>query len=90
MSTEPVAERGVALALRIRDDICRCETRECWHRTSATYKGKSGLTLPKTPEETEVFKAAMAELAGCIKRIDAEETRARAAREAALDAPEGG
>ncbi|WP_437649800.1 hypothetical protein [Sorangium sp. So ce362] len=90
VSTEPVVERGVALALRIRDDICRCETRECWSRTNAIYKGKIGLALPKTPEETKVFKAAMAELSDCVKRIDAEDTRARAEREATLDAPEGG
>ncbi|WP_437294783.1 hypothetical protein [Sorangium sp. So ce426] len=89
-STEPVVERGVALAQRMRDDICRCETRECWYRTAAIYKGKSGRTHPKTPEEARVVKAVMDELSECIKRIIVEEARASAEREATLDAPEGG
>ncbi|WP_437681439.1 hypothetical protein [Sorangium sp. So ce131] len=90
-STAPVTERGVALAQRMRDDICRCETRECWHRASATFKGTIGLAVPTNEEETEVIEAAMREMGACIKRIGAAEAQAAAAREAAAgEAPEGG
>ncbi|WP_437589883.1 hypothetical protein [Sorangium sp. So ce1000] len=89
-STEPVVERGVALALRMRDDICRCETRECWHRVGATFKGIGGFAVSKLPEESKVIDAARRETTACINRISAAEARAAAALEAAPAAPEGG
>lgn len=89
-STEPVVERGVALALRIRDDVCRCETRECWLRTSATFKDTVGLAVSKVAEESKVIDAAMRETTACIKRIGAAEAQAAAALEATRAAPEGG
>ncbi|WP_437991837.1 hypothetical protein [Sorangium sp. So ce145] len=89
-STEPVVERGVALALRIRDDICRCETRECWRRTGATFRGTGGRAVSKIPEESKVIEAARRETNACIKRISMAEDRAAAALEATHDAPEGG